>query len=225
MFQHSPALRLVCFPGAGGTTELFAQWPNLLPRSVALTRVQYPGRAERLGDPLPRHLGELAEPIAAELTAADATDPPVVLFGHGMGACVAFETARLLQTAHRAAPRALYVCAQAAPTHQDPPPGPPDEGAASPAHGVPLATAQADIRLAERYRARYRPGPPLRCPVTALVGAHDRNVTTWHAQGWRPCTTGPFTLRALRGDGPALMRSTELIAFLLTGLGLAGAAR
>ncbi|MEF9907259.1 thioesterase II family protein [Streptomyces sp. P9-A2] len=225
LFQHSPAFRLVCFPGAGSTTELFAWWPDALPSSVSVTHVQYPGRAERLDDPLPRHLEELAEPVAAELTATSATDASIVLIGHGMGAYVALETAHLLHRVHPGTPYALYALAQAAPTHPGPDSGPPHEGPTSPEPGVPLATTQADIRLAAQYRARYRAGPPLKCPVTALVGTYDRDITTRHVQGWQACTTGPFTARALRCDGPGLAQSTEAIAFLLTGLGLARTGR
>ncbi|GAA4909321.1 thioesterase II family protein [Streptomyces coeruleoprunus] len=221
--RHRPALRLVCFPPAGGTARFFAAWGEELPDSVELAAVQYPGREDRAGEPPARHVDELARPVAGALTAlAEADkDVPLVLFGHGLGAAAAFETARLLHVTPYAAPRALFVSAHPAPTeprHRDPlarlddtpvPPGDPT---------VPPATAHADLRLATGYR--YRPGPPLDCPVTALVGTRDPRVTARLADGWRSCTTGPFTLRAMPGDHFYLVpRRAELVAFLLTSLG------
>ncbi|QIJ66787.1 thioesterase [Streptomyces sp. JB150] len=226
--QRHPRLRLVCFPHAGGSAGFFTPWLGELPDSVELTAVQYPGRAERVGEPVPGHLDDLARPVAgalAERVAAGAGDAPLAFFGHDMGAALAFETARLLSARQPPCLRALFVSAHPAPTdghHR-----PRRHRAAEPlavlrrltgAEDVPQATAHADLQLAERYR--YRPGTPLDCAVTALVGTRDADVTTLDAEGWRSCTTGPFTLRAMPGDHFYLVpRRAELVAFLLTSLG------
>ncbi len=223
--RRRPALRLVCFPPVGCTARFFHAWPDDLTDHVELAAVQYPGREDRVGEAPAGRLQELAQPVA-EALAGDA-EVPLVLFGHGMGAAVAFETARLLAGAESASPRALFVSAHPAPMengHREPVRHD-DEPVAALRHltgarpeDLPPATVHADIRLAEGYR--YRPGPPLDCPVTALVGTRDPRVTARHAEGWRFCTTGPFTLRAMPGDHFYLVRRrAELVAFLLTSLG------
>ncbi|MFJ6793263.1 thioesterase II family protein [Streptomyces sp. NPDC091268] len=234
--RRRPGLRLLCFPHEGGSAEFFDPWLEHLPEGAELTAVQYPGRGERADEPVPGHVEELARPVAEAL--AGRGGPPPVLFGHGMGAVVAFETARLLTVSHDAGPAALFVSAHPAPTdvrphegrYQDDDPvarlhrlssgdrgaGPGPGGPLPPP--VPPATVYADLRTAARYR--YRPGPPLECPVTALVGIHDTRVTARRAEGWRSCTTGRFTLRAMRG-GPFYLveRRAALVAFLLTSSG------
>ncbi|MCX5127247.1 thioesterase II family protein [Streptomyces sp. NBC_00347] len=233
--RHRPGLRLLCFPHEGGSAEFFDPWLNHLPDTAELTAVQYPGRGDRAHEPVPGQVDDLARPVAEAL--AGRGGARLVLFGHGMGAAVAFETARLLTEHHDPGPEALFVSSHPAPTdlstdvrihegHHDDPvarlrhltsegtggcpaPGPPP---------VPAATVYADLRTAARYR--YRPGPPLECPVTALVGIHDTGVTARRAEGWRSCTTGRFTLRAMRGGPFYLVRHrAALVAFLLTSSG------
>ncbi|MFF8288528.1 thioesterase II family protein [Streptomyces sp. NPDC016309] len=226
--RHRPALRLVCFPPAGTTADFYRAWPDGLADHVELAAVQYPARGDRRGEAMPDHLEGLARPVAEALAAA--ADAPPVLFGHGMGAAVAFETARLLARDPGSAPRALFVSAHPAPMEDRPREPAPhtDEPVVAPRHmnstrpeDLPPATVHADLRLADRYR--YRPGPPLDCPLTAIVGTRDTRVTARHAAGWRHCTTGPFTLRAMPGDHFYLVpRRTALVAFLLTSLGARG---
>ncbi|MFE9775286.1 thioesterase II family protein [Streptomyces sp. NPDC005931] len=223
--RRNPALRLVCFPPAGTTARFFHPWQADLTDHIELAVVQYPGRDDRSGEPMPDHVEGLAQPVARAL--AGPTEVPFVLFGHGLGAAVAFETARSLARMRAPSPRALFVSAHPAPMES--PRGTPlphaDEPVMAPRHlnglrpqAVAPSTVHADLRLADRYR--YRPGPPLDCPLTAIVGTRDTTVAARHAEGWRYCTTGPFTLRAMPGDHFYLVpRRSDLVAFLLTSLG------
>jgi surfactin synthase thioesterase subunit len=46
---------------------------------------------------------------------------------------------------------------------------------------------------------RYRPGPPLSCPITALAGDRDPQTTIDEAKAWREHSTGEFDLRVFPG--------------------------
>ena len=60
---RSPGARtlLVCFPHAGGAAGFFHDWAALTPPWLDVLAVQYPGRQDRLNDPCPATLEELAD--------------------------------------------------------------------------------------------------------------------------------------------------------------------
>lgn len=207
-----PGLRLVCFPHAGGTAAAYRSWPDLLPADVEVVAVQYPGRQDRLGDPFPADLHELADAVC------DAVEPlldrPVALFGHSMGASAAHEVATRLALGG-AAPAALFVSARLPPRHHRPRAPHLDERALladvrslDPTSGpvldepdmraVVLPAIRADYRLVDTYRPR--PGPRLDVPVVAYVGDRDPSVTSAQARAWSAVTTAAFDVVVFPGD-------------------------
>ncbi|GAA3447992.1 thioesterase II family protein [Planomonospora venezuelensis] len=206
--------RLVCFAHAGGSAVAYREWPALLPDSVELHGVQLPGRADRFAEPFPESLDALAAEIAGAL--APLLDRRVALFGHSMGALLAYEVTRLLE-AQGLGPVRLFVSGCPAP-HE------PRErrrfseydddrlvaelarlGGSEPAvlshrgmREVILPYVRGDFRLIEDHRSR--PGPPLRTPISAFVGEADPVVTAAQAKSWEACTVSGFTLTTFPGD-------------------------
>ncbi|MDV9178012.1 alpha/beta fold hydrolase [Streptomyces sp. W16] len=209
-----PRARIVCFPHAGGSARFFLPWVPLLPPSVELWAVQYPGRDDRIAHPLARSLEQLVLPVADLLTEWHRS--PLVLFGHSLGATVAYEVARVLRSRRPAAIQRLFVSGRTAPSAHRPgtvhhydddrlaaelarPGGTDPELLADPGiRELVLPVVRADFRLAETYR--HRPGPQLTCPVTAFVGDGDPAATPATTADWRDCTSGPFDLHVLPGD-------------------------
>ena len=85
----SARLRLFCFPYAGGGASVFHGWGPSLPAGVAVYPVQPPGRENRLREPAYTAVGPLVEAAATALRPL--LRPPFALFGHSLGALVAFE--------------------------------------------------------------------------------------------------------------------------------------
>ena len=77
------APRLICFPHAGGAANYFFRLSAALQPDVQVLAVQYPGRQDRLDDPLVDDLTVLAEQIGGALPD---TDGPTAFLGHSMGA-------------------------------------------------------------------------------------------------------------------------------------------
>ncbi|RCV51556.1 thioesterase II family protein, partial [Marinitenerispora sediminis] len=95
-------VHLVCFPHAGGPATYYTPMStNLaaLAPFVDVVALQYPGRQDRLAEPPVADLADLADLVTAELLPLAAGPLPLALFGHSMGAELAFETARRLERA------------------------------------------------------------------------------------------------------------------------------
>lgn len=88
-------MRLVCLPHAGGSASSYFSMSAALTPSVETLSVQYPGRYDRRKEPCIESIPELAEAIFTALF--EWADRPLALFGHSMGAVLAFEVARRLE--------------------------------------------------------------------------------------------------------------------------------
>lgn len=203
-----------CFPYAGGGASYYRAWAPLARGGVAFVPVQPPGREERFTEAPFDRLESLVS------AAADGLGPllgtPYALFGHSMGALVAFELAHELL--RRGAPQPLHLFVSGAPAPQR-------------SHEVPAIhhlPREEFIRALVRYRGmpdevlqhqelmdlmipRLRadfavtgtyvyPGhPPLPIPITAFGGADDETVTPPMIEAWREQTAEAFARRIFPG--------------------------
>jgi medium-chain acyl-[acyl-carrier-protein] hydrolase len=214
--EDSGAFRqLFCFAHAGGGPAFFRPWRAPLAPDIAVHRVLLPGREWRLEEPAFRHITELVGPLCAALEPY--LDQPYALFGHSMGAVVAYEVACRFPGPSRAGPTCLIVSGRRAlglgPSSRPLSGLPDDEFLAEVGrlNGIPpevlnepelldmlLPTLRADFELAETYQPL--PGGRLSCPVVAYLGTDDPEVDYEGVLAWREVTTGEFSMRAFRGD-------------------------
>ncbi|HET6501548.1 MAG TPA: alpha/beta fold hydrolase [Amycolatopsis sp.] len=205
-------VRLICLPHAGGSATYYLPVAKALSPTVDVLALQYPGRQDRHNERCVDSMDELADLVAAEL--ADWTDRPFAVFGHSLGATLGFEVTRRLEAAGTP-PVMLFASGRRAPSR------PRDErihlraddGLVAELRTLSgtdarildndeivrmfLPALRADYKAVETYR--YRPGPPLTCPIFTLVGDDDPKVTLDEARSWGEHTTGEFEFRAFRG--------------------------
>jgi surfactin synthase thioesterase subunit len=160
-------------------------------------------------------MAPLVEALTAEL-GTDLTDR-YALFGHSMGALVAFELARRFRDEGHPAPVALFASAHRAPHLPDPYAlgahgfddhlltrhlrelsGTPEEVLGDPElRALVLPAVRADFAVCETYE--FTPGRPLDCPLVSYLPADDERIGLEHVLGWGEHSTGPFEVVRLRG--------------------------
>ncbi|KUL69956.1 MULTISPECIES: thioesterase II family protein [unclassified Streptomyces] len=230
---RSPAarLRLVCFPHAGGAAGFFHDWAALTPPWLEVLSVQYPGRQDRLNDPCPATMEELAGTVAEALLQESADGLPVALFGHSMGSAVAYEVAGRLEDAG-AAPVRLAVSGRGRPRgpHElAARPAPDDDEILRRVRGLdPAGAAVYDhhelrpvimpaLRADFRMLAAHRPAPlrRLAVPVTACGGDRDPVCPVEDLSSWSDVTSRGVEVRTFEGGHFYLTpRKPEVLALL-----------
>ncbi|MCC7368638.1 MAG: thioesterase [Chloroflexi bacterium] len=210
-----PAVRLICFPYAGGGVAQYLPWRALLPPRVELCAWKLPGRESRLREPPATRLTALAAMLAQTLLPL--TDRPFAFFGHSLGALVAFETAQSLRRAGLPMPEWLFVSGRAAPhivstappIHQLPPAafvaeivrrydGIPRAVLAEPALlRLLLPTLRADLAMLETYH--YAQETPLPCPISVFGGRQDQHTPIPSLQEWQRQTCNTFRVETFPG--------------------------
>lgn len=225
-------IRLFCFPYAGGAAHIFRQWPRLLPAGVEVCAVQPPGRGGRLRE---RPFTSLCELVAAATPPLlPFMDRPFAFYGHSMGALIGYELARLLREEGRPEPLHLFVSGCRAPQLSDTRdvtydlPDPEFIEELRRLKGTPaevleheellrlvLPLLRADFAATQTYR--YREGPQLGYPLTAIGGLQDREVTREHLALWREITTGVFSLHVLPGDHFFVHTSQDMLLEIISG--------
>lgn len=210
-------LRLVCFSYAGGSSSVFRDWAGPLGRRVQVVPVQLPGRGLRMRETPYTAMGPLVADVVTALTDGGVVDD-YALFGHSMGALLGYEVACELARRGRPEPRHLFVSGSRAPQlYGDRADHAADDdqlrrfvhdlgglagtGGQQVADGYldrRLPVLRADLQVCDTYR--WRPRPPLRCPVTAFSGTADPIATAPEVEAWRECTTGSMLRRQLSGD-------------------------
>ncbi|MGP0223263.1 thioesterase II family protein [Paenarthrobacter sp. NCHU4564] len=212
-------MHLFCLHHAGGTTASFAGWRF---QGVTVTKAGYRGRNFA-------SFGAAADSIASRVQ--ESRSPRIALYGHSMGAVLAFEVALRLQESGTVA----HVFLAAARPPSGFLPVTPDAGAAATGK-VPAAVwadavvaepgvsgtlseralevLQEDLALLGSYQGRP-PARQLEVPATVLVGRDDPVVPASESARWADwCTAAPPVVEAGRGHlfhvgNPAVMRLVE----------------
>ncbi|MFF7942038.1 thioesterase II family protein [Nocardia gamkensis] len=101
---HKPAVEtlppLVLFPHAGSGASTYRTMSKRLSADFDVVLVQYPGRQDRAAEAVPASLSELAAGALAEfLESPYHRGIPITVFGHSVGAMVAFEFVRQAEVA------------------------------------------------------------------------------------------------------------------------------
>lgn len=235
--NDTAAVRLVCFPHAGGTAGYYHPFSAKLSRRADVLAAQYPGRQDRLAEPGLTSVDALAEELHRQLRPY--ADRPLAFFGHSMGATLAFEVARRIGRDGLPAPVRLFLSGRRAPSlHRE----------EEPAHRLSDAdllgrladlggtdrrlladpelcrlvvpAIRSDYTAIETHRGGAQAVLPV--PITALTGDADPRATPEDMHSWAAHTTAGLEVKVLPGGHFYLAEQvsalTELFAGRLAGV-------
>jgi medium-chain acyl-[acyl-carrier-protein] hydrolase len=226
--------RFFCFPYAGAGASVYRRLTRTVPPNVEICVAQLPGREDRLGEPPIVRLSDLIPLLVREMQPL--TDVPFSLFGHSMGALIAFELTRELARRQLPMPAQVFVSGRRAP-HLS--------GTRRALHALPSAelyeelrglqgTPQAvlddpelmalvepalrgDFEVCETYV--YAGGDPLDVPLSVFGGADDPEASQEELDAWRAHSTRFLGVRVLPGNHFYLHDEWEtLLRAMLDGL-------
>jgi medium-chain acyl-[acyl-carrier-protein] hydrolase len=215
-------IRLLCLPHAGAGASAYRVWGAGLPPTIGVCPVQLPGRENRIGEKPYYDVESLVADLAAVV--AERVEPPYALFGHSLGALVAFELAQALPEK----PVHLFVSGRQAPHtaaylsewHDLPLPdlvaelaqlgGTPREVLDNPELlEMILPLLRADFSINENYRPVGR--PPLDLPITAFGATADPRAALPTVEAWREQTSREFVLHKLPGGHFAVLQHASFV--------------
>lgn len=224
--------RLFCLPFAGGSASVYRDWPERLPSWLEVLPVELPGHGMRLGEPPIPTLLPLIEALLLGL--APWMDRPFALFGHSMGALIAFEATRVLRQRRQALPFLLAVSGYRAPHLPDPedPIGalaepdmlarltrlggmPPEVLQSRELLQLLIPVFRADFNITDAWVSPDE--PPLTVPMLVLGGLSDPRAPRPTIEAWARHAAGPLTIALYPGDhffhratpGPVLQRLAD----------------
>jgi medium-chain acyl-[acyl-carrier-protein] hydrolase len=220
--------RLYCLPHAGGSASMFVPWSRGL-GGVAVRPVEPPGRGTRFGQHPYTRITSLVDDLAQTILEQEWEEQGrYAVYGHSLGALVAFELLRELRRLGAPAPVHLFVSGCQAPDEADRDTDPPVAGltdgevadvlrkiGGTPEQLLRDRTAlrmivppfRADFQAKQSYA--FRPEAPLEVPLTAIAATADPRVGASELQAWERHTTNRFDLFTLVGGHFAVLEQAE----------------
>lgn len=228
--QQQAAVPLICLPFAGAGPSFFKDWIPLTD-SLDIVAPQLPGREKRfLEDPY-RDVGQAITGILSEVLQLIGKRNRVNIFGHSLGAVLAYELAYRLSASTEIEVEHLVVSGSPGPwtPRQRRATGLDDEGFIGqvrefagydhPALNDPdmremlLPLLRADVEMHENY---YPPeGRRIEVPITSVRGTDDELVSAEEAAQWQTATTAPLQLIEIPGGHMYLTKTPEKLLRLI----------
>ncbi|GAB2331678.1 thioesterase domain-containing protein [Streptomyces griseoincarnatus] len=232
MDSTPPALRLFVLHHAGGSHVLYRHWPAGLPDTWDVRLLDAPGHGFLLDQPQIADAGLLADFLLRHIEPE--LNRPYALFGHSMGALLAYEITR--RAVGRGLPWPVWVGVSARPAPQLVLPGrryhalpggelrerlkdlggTPDSVFDDPGlWDLFEPVIRGDLRLVETWRHTAGAGP-LPVALSAYAGAEDRHASPARMAGWDEHSEHFLGLRSFdgghfyfQGDPRPLLRRIE----------------
>jgi surfactin synthase thioesterase subunit len=199
---------LLCLPFAGAGASFFNGWKSLAD-SMEIYAVQLPGREKRFCEQPFENVHDAVQSIVVEVSLALHREQKIVIFGHSLGAVLAYEVARKLIAAEFSNLACLVVSGSPSPWEERETrasdldcndafidqvlnfsgydhPALEDEMMLE----LLLPVLRADVRMHENYQPNST--EPLNLPIITLRGIDDKLVSADQLKHWQKATSLPI---------------------------------
>lgn len=231
-FRPAPAarMRLVCFPHAGGSASYFFPLSTTLSPEFDVHTVQYPGHQDRYSEPFVDNIEDMADEAFAALEPL--CEAPVALFGHSMGAVLAFEVARRLERSAGRGSAVVFVSGSRAPSRYAPEREATED---SDLIGVMRDLGGTDPRVlndpdmlatflpafGNDYRALQRyhrgTGVGISAPIVVMTATDDPKTSVADASAWLEHTSGGGEVHTFEGGHFYLEKQPQKVIEVIAG--------
>lgn len=224
----NPKFNLFTLPYAGGGASIYYGWTQpLADQSIQLYPIQLPGRENRLGEaPISDYrvlVNQITDGIQDEL------NTPYALFGHSMGAALAYELTCELAQRDLPLPKHLFVSGRNAPHVPWPLEnmdnlsddafiqkisklfGNISEAVLKEPELLEIITPilRADFNILDGYQHLEK--PQLACPITVFNGTDDEWTDLESTQSWNRYTQAKFSYQSMEGSHFFINTKTQAV--------------
>lgn len=225
---------LFCIPHAGGSAAYYTKFkPYCREQYIDLHPLELPGRGRRSRETRKTNLESMCQDLLPTMIPTAKAAAPYAIFGHSMGARLAFLCTAELHKQNLPLPNALFVSA-CPPPHLPASPLPVSVTSLPPDelwhHIIALGNIPEDLATSREFRQYLEPIlyadllaienskpdalPQLPVPITVLLGDQD-NITHSAARQWQQLTTRPLTVHSLPGNHFYLQNHWQKLAALI----------
>lgn len=206
-------LNLFCLPFAGGSFYAYREFEKYVASEIRIIGMDLPGHGRKMSEPLLTDIHKMSDHIWERIS--DDLDQPYAIYGHSMGATLAYLLTKKIFQQDAPAPLHLFVSGR---------PGPSGGSREEKIHQLPKAEfiqkiteyggtpkevlaekelmnfmepiLRADFQAVETYH--HTGGTPLDIPMTVMVGSDDRTCRG-EAMRWQEVTTREIAFREFSG--------------------------
>ncbi|XP_069130412.1 S-acyl fatty acid synthase thioesterase, medium chain-like [Argopecten irradians] len=230
--RPTASYQLFCFPWAGGGSNFYANWGNMVPESIEVTGLTLPGREGRFKEPCCSSL-ETTKREIIEAILPKCRERPFAFWGHSLGALMCFDVARTLKEEYNLEPGRLFVSGVSAPHSEERKKnkvyvknlndeefkdflkklgGTPDEILKSEElMALFLPPLRADYGIVDQFDYDLEQPPPLTCPIDITDGEFD---IKHNLKAWGEVTTGKLSIKMLPGGHFYLKEKDNMMRIL-----------
>ncbi|MBO0931468.1 thioesterase II family protein [Fibrella aquatilis] len=224
-------MNVFCIPYAGGNKHSYYKFLECQPEAIQLRCLDLPGRASRLNEPLLGCVDDLVDDLYASVK--HNLDQPYAIYGHSMGAILAYLLARRINQLGLPEPVALILSGSKSPRSRGAAPERPlsslpdsdlievlEELGGFPSELLRdtvfldfyFPIIRADLKALEDYR--YSEKPPLSIPFFVLAGDREK-ITPDELNAWQSETTAPIETARFSGGHFFIFDHCETILRLI----------